>query len=95
MVNTKIKLLVWRHFFKGFFSVAHPVCLSRIPDPGSRIPDPTTTTREGGKKGEVTISKKFEFQGINFAKGYLCPEALEKSEISTKLISHIAHCTKL
>jgi hypothetical protein len=42
------------------FSVAHPGCLSRIPDPdfypsripdlGSRIPDPKTATKERGEK---------------------------------------------
>jgi hypothetical protein len=46
-------------------SVADPGCLSRIPDPdfypslipdpGSRIPDPKTATKEGGEKKLVVI----------------------------------------
>jgi hypothetical protein len=46
--------------FKGGSSVADPGCLSRIldpdfyphqiPDPGSRIPDPKTATKERGEK---------------------------------------------
>jgi hypothetical protein len=38
---------------RNFFSVAHPGCLSRIPDPDfypSRIPDPKTATKERGEK---------------------------------------------
>jgi hypothetical protein len=48
-----------------YFSVADPECLSRIPDPdfypsripdpGSRIPDPKTATKERGKKKIVVI----------------------------------------
>jgi hypothetical protein len=39
-------------------SVAHPGCLSRIPDPDfylSRIPDPKTATKERGEKKLVVI----------------------------------------
>ena len=50
---------------KGVASVADPGCLSRIPDPdfypsripdpGSRIPDPKTATKERGEKKLVVI----------------------------------------
>jgi hypothetical protein len=44
-------------------SVADPGCLSRIPDPGSRIPDPKTATKERGERKLVVIpffcSQKF------------------------------------
>jgi hypothetical protein len=53
-------LLRYNNFFKATASVADPGCLSRIPDPdfypsripdlGSRIPDPKTAIKERGDK---------------------------------------------
>jgi hypothetical protein len=53
-------------FSPVFGSVADPGCLSRIPDPdfypsripdlGSRIPDPKTATQESGEKKFVAIT---------------------------------------
>jgi hypothetical protein len=52
--------------------VADPGCLSRIPDPGSRIPDPKTATKERGEKKRV---KKFDvipfYVATNFTKLYI------------------------
>jgi hypothetical protein len=53
-------------FFNGQSSVEDPRCLSRIPDPdfypsripdlGSRIPDPRTATKERGEKKFVVTT---------------------------------------
>ncbi len=53
-------LLKTKYFFLEY-SVADPGCLSRIPDrsrisdPGSRIPDPKTATKERGEKKNFVI----------------------------------------
>jgi hypothetical protein len=46
-------------FYVPESSVADPGCLSRIPDPGSRIPDPKTATKERGEKNLLSCSHKF------------------------------------
>ncbi len=46
---TSWSLFLLPPFSAGGESVADPGCLSRIPDPESRIPDPTTAPKERGK----------------------------------------------
>jgi hypothetical protein len=58
--------MFFRSLFLLLFSVADPGCLSRIPDPdfypsripdpGSRIPDPKTATKERGEKKFFVIT---------------------------------------